>query len=463
MPIIKRKDGEEAPYIPCGPFKLRIPFLHFNLMPAIILQGLFIVALNVASIPFMQQCIPGLEYEEYVAMMLTFDIMITLEVMFGNPTYSGYITPGIPLVIAFVTSYESTDERIYAITALAVEITVLFAFLGATGLANKIMAKIPDWFKGGVMYGACFSALTTVFSPRGRLAGQWYMGAAACLVLLFVTYSVHIAKKKQLSKTWSTICAQGVVIGCVTGIIIGNITGELKMVQIEWGINSLVPLISAMEKASIFTHGVPPLEFWVAALPTLFVEYIIAFGDFILADSVFNECNKVRTDEKIEYSPNRSSIICGIRNALMAFTVPSPTMAGPIWAGGCITIGELYKEGRARMDGIYDGMFSLIIGPTIFNFLKPCTSFFKPIGSLGAALLLAVQGFATGVIANGYVKGKIETGIAISMGMAMNLQSTAVGLFVGVIMYLILGAEEDERRRAAKIAFASGAQDKNVD
>ncbi len=450
FPLKKRQYGGEAPYIPLGPFKLRIPLVHFTLKPPILLQGLFIVAVNVASIPFMETCLPGLSYEEYLAMMLTFDVMICVEVLLGNPTYSGYITPGIPLVIAYITSYASADDRVYAITAVALELTLMFLILGCTGLADKVMKKIPDWFKGGIMYGACISALTSIFGKEGKLSGQWICGFAACGVLLFATYSLRIAKKKQQHKLLSTICAQGIIVGCVVGIVVGFLTGEIKVVPMEWGINSLAPLGSAMAKYSIFTHGVPALKFWIWGLPTAFVDYTIAFGDFVLADSIFKECDKARDDEYIEYKPNRSNIMCGIRNLFMALTVPSPTMAGPIWAGGCISIGENYKEGRERMDSIYDGMFSLILGPTICNFLKPCTSFFKPIGALGAALLLAVQGFATAVVANSYVKGKVETGIAFAMGLAMNLQSNLAGMVVGIVLYLLLGAEEDDRRKEEK-------------
>ena len=120
-PLKKREHGKEQPYIPLGIFKLRLPFVHIRLMPSIIAIGFFVVALNVTSCVWMEQCIPGLSYEEYIAMMLTFDMMIALMVMLGNPTYSGYITPGIPLVIAFVTSYELADDRIYAITAVSLD------------------------------------------------------------------------------------------------------------------------------------------------------------------------------------------------------------------------------------------------------------------------------------------------------------------------------------------------------
>lgn len=449
-PLKKREHSKEQPYIPLGIFKLRLPFVHIRLMPSIIAIGFFVVALNVTSCVWMEQCIPGLAYEEYIAMMLTFDMMIALMVMLGNPTYSGYITPGIPLVIAFVTSYELADDRIYAITAVSLELTIMFLFLGLTGLAGKMMKKIPDWFKAGVLYGACFSALISVFSPTGSLSGKFVCGGAGCAAVLFCTYSLRVNKAKERSKIFAMICTQAIIVGFVVGCVIAVFTGEIQFEKIEWGINSLIPLGSAMEKASIWTHGIPPLKFWAAALPTAFVEYVIAFGDFVLADSLFDECRAARDDEYIDYNANRNNIQCGIRNAFMALTVPSPTMGGPIWAGGCISIVEQYKQGRHRMDSIYDGMFSLIIGPTMFNFLKPVSSFFKPLGTMGSSLLYAVQGFSMGSVANGYVKGKIETGIAISMAIAMNMQSNLIGLVVGIVAWLILGAEEDQRRKAAK-------------
>jgi hypothetical protein len=443
-------------------FKLRLPFVHVRLMPSILVIGFFVVAVNVTSIVWMQQTTPGLEYEEYMAMMLTFDMMITLMVMLGNPTYSGYITPGVPLVIAFVTSYASTDDRIYAITAVACELTLMFLILGLTGLAAKIMKKIPDWFKGGILYGACFSALISVLSSDGSLSGKFICGGAGCAAVLFCTYSLRLNKAKEKHKVVGMICTQALIVGFVVACVIAVFTGEIEFQKIEWGFNSLIPLGSAMKKASIWFHGVPPLSFWLAALPTAFVEYVIAFGDYVLADSLFAECNAVRDDEYIEYDANRNNVQHGIRNAFMALTVPSPTMGGPVWAGGCISMVEQYKQGRHRMDSIYDGMLSLILGPTICNFLKPVSSFFQPLGKLGSSLLYAVQGFSMGSVANGYVVGKVETGIAVAMGIAMNMQSNLVGLVVGIVGWLILGAEEDQRRKEAAALVGTSAQSQDA-
>lgn len=457
FPLKKRKYGEEQPYIPLGIFKLRLPFVHVKLMPSIMCIGFFVVALNVTSVVWMEQCVPGLLYEEYIAMMLTFDMMITVMVMLGNPTYSGYITPGIPLVIAYVTSYSSADDKIYAITAVAIELTLMFLILGITGLAKKMMDKIPDWFKGGILYGACFSALIAVFSPTGSLSGKFCCGAAGCAAVLFCTYSLRINKIKAKHKPIATICTQAIIVGFVVACVVALFTGEIQFERIEWGFNSLIPLGSAMAKASVWTHGFPPMSIMLAALPTAFVEYVIAFGDFVLADSLFEECREARDDEYIDYNANLSSIQHGIRNAFMALTVPSPTMGGPVWAGGCISMVELYKQGRGHMDSIYDGMLSLILGPTLCNFLKPCSSFFKPLGTLGSSLLYAVQGFSMGAVANSYVIGKVETGIAISMAIAMNMQSNLIGLVVGVVAWIILGAEEDQRRKEKKAAAQKAA------
>ena len=462
FPSMKRKFGEEQRYIPLGMFKLRLPFVHVRLMPSILVIGFFVVALNVTSVVWMEQTTPGLTYDEYIAMMLTFDMMIALMVMLGNPTYSGYITPGIPLVIAYVTSYASTDDRIFAITAVACELTLMYLILGLTGLAGKMMKKIPDWFKAGILYGACFSALISVFSKTGSLSGKFICGGADCAAVVFCTYSLRINKAKEKSKVLAMICTQAIIVGFIVACVLAIFTGEIQFEKIEWGLNSLIPLGSAMKKASIWCHGVPPAAFWAAAFPTAFVEYVIAFGDYVLADSLFAECNAVRDDEFIEYDANRNNVQHGIRNAFMALTVPSPTMGGPVWAGGCISMVEQYKQGRHRMDSIYDGMLSLILGPTICNFLKPVSSFFKPLGSLGSSLLYAVQGFSMGSVANSYVVGKIETGIAIAMGIAMNMQSNLVGLVVGVIAWLILGAEEDQRRKEAAALVGTSAQSENA-
>ena len=40
MSIFKRADGAEQPFWPCGPFKIRLPFVHYRWETAEMLQAL---------------------------------------------------------------------------------------------------------------------------------------------------------------------------------------------------------------------------------------------------------------------------------------------------------------------------------------------------------------------------------------------------------------------------------------
>ena len=46
----QRKDGAEAPFWPMGPFKVRLPFLHYRFEWPDYLQGLLMCAVDLAAI-----------------------------------------------------------------------------------------------------------------------------------------------------------------------------------------------------------------------------------------------------------------------------------------------------------------------------------------------------------------------------------------------------------------------------
>ena len=48
-----RSDGKEAPYYALGPFKVRLPFLHYRFEWPDYFQGLLMCAVDLAAIPLM--------------------------------------------------------------------------------------------------------------------------------------------------------------------------------------------------------------------------------------------------------------------------------------------------------------------------------------------------------------------------------------------------------------------------
>ena len=58
----QRRDGDESPYIPLGPFKLRLPFIHYRFELPDYLQGLLMCAVDLAAIPLMVELL-GMPFE----------------------------------------------------------------------------------------------------------------------------------------------------------------------------------------------------------------------------------------------------------------------------------------------------------------------------------------------------------------------------------------------------------------
>ncbi|MEB0141434.1 hypothetical protein QN363_20685, partial [Undibacterium sp. CCC2.1] len=61
--------GLESPYIPLGPFKVRLPFIHYNFEMPDYLQGLLMCAVDLAAIPLMTELL-GMPFEVALAVVM---------------------------------------------------------------------------------------------------------------------------------------------------------------------------------------------------------------------------------------------------------------------------------------------------------------------------------------------------------------------------------------------------------
>ena len=71
-PMLERVDGGVQPYIPLGPFQLRLPFIHYRFELPDYIQGLMMCAVCLGIIPVLQ---------EYLGM--PFEIAITIVILNG--------------------------------------------------------------------------------------------------------------------------------------------------------------------------------------------------------------------------------------------------------------------------------------------------------------------------------------------------------------------------------------------
>ena len=122
-----------------GPFTLRIPFIHMKFLTGEFLQGLIIAgATALAGAPVVMAL--GLSFEQAVACCFIASILITSgPIIFGEPLAPGWVTPALPLVIAFFISKGYFDgvyreEAFHYMAAMCIEFTIIILFLGLTGI-----------------------------------------------------------------------------------------------------------------------------------------------------------------------------------------------------------------------------------------------------------------------------------------------------------------------------------------
>ena len=166
----QRVDGEESPYTPLGPFKLRLPFYHYRFELPDYLQGLLMCAVDLAAIPLMMQLL-GMPFEAALAIVILNGLLYLLHHLLGDPVIPGWITPAIPLLMAYVSTFPEGVDRVHALIAFQMMLGVLALGLGVTGMASKVVRLIPSAIKAGVIMGAGLAAIVVVFDYRAGDCG----------------------------------------------------------------------------------------------------------------------------------------------------------------------------------------------------------------------------------------------------------------------------------------------------
>lgn len=430
---LKRVEGAEQPFIPAGPFNIRIPLIHFEWEWPEFFQGLILCATCLGAIPVLTEYL-GVSFEVALTMVIINGALYMLHFLLGDPVVPGWITPAIPLIMAFMTKYQIGPERTQALIALQIMVAFVFLFLGSTGLAFRLVSLIPESIKAGVILGAGISAVINVLNTRFAKAPIVItLGTVLAFYLLFSVSFKSMAKKNRF--LWQ-LSKYGMLPSIIFALIVGPFVKELPWPQIEWGFSSLKigELISGY---TLFGIGFPKFSYFIDALPLLVAVYIIAFGDFVLAESVISAANKERPDELIEFSPNRSNLISGIRNLVMAIVSPYTQLCGPLWAAVTVSVAERYKQGKEGMYSLWGGIGTFRIATFIALFLMPIVSLVRPSLTVALALTLVVQGFACAYIAMEMCKNNAQRGVAGFMAVILAIKGAAWGLGAGVVFYLV--------------------------
>ena len=436
--LYKRKIGEEQPCIKLGPFRLRLPFIHYRFELAEGVQAILMCATCLGAIPMLTECL-GIPFELAWSMVIINGLLYNLHALLGDPVVPGWITPSIPLTMAYLTRFSIGAERIQALIALQLLVAFIFLFMGISGLAGKLMKIIPVSIKSGILLGAGFAAIIGEFKDKGRFSLYPYSIAIGALLSFFLLFSDRFKMYRKKYKFINILGKYGMLPAIIVSIVVAPLCKELPFPDIKIGSFIKIPEFgNILKEVSVFGVGFPSGDLFIKAIPIAIMVYIIAFGDFVTSGALLNEADRIRTDEIIEFNSNRSNLISGIRNFIEGILIPYIPLCGPLWAAVSAAVFERYKEGRENMDSVYSGVGTFRLMTFISVAIIPIVSLVQPTLPVALSLTLLVQGYVCTRLAMSLCKNSIDMGIAGVMASVIAIKGAAWGLGVGIILVLLL-------------------------
>ncbi|QKJ21383.1 solute carrier family 23 protein [Poseidonibacter lekithochrous] len=438
MPMYKRKDGEEQPCWPLGPFKIRLPFVHYKWEVPEMMQGFFMFVVSLAMIPLLETYL-GMPYEAALAFTFIAGIGYILPSLLGVPLVPGWITPAIPVVLLYLKGFEPGPEAIKAMFALQIEVTLIFLILGVTRLGSKLVNAIPNSLKSGVIIGAGIAALMGELKVGGRIDVTPISIIIGSLVSAYVLFSLSFKNVIQNNPFAKQIANFGLVSGMIIAIFVGWAVGEYPLPNIEMGITQ--PDFALMWNYLVFANGLPSYDIFLLAIPTALIAYVIAFGDIIIGFTLVKRVDHIRQDEKIEENVDRVHLVTAIRNGLHAFFAPWPGLSGPLFTAAHATVAERYAMGKKSMDSIYSGGGTFWISGMLALFMLPLVTFFKPVLPIALSLTLILTAYICILVGMEQLKNSTERGVAGIVAITLSMpdpKSTLYAVVIGLILYFLL-------------------------
>ncbi|WGL64614.1 hypothetical protein QDX81_06805 [Pseudomonas sp. CW003PS] len=422
--------GVEAPYWPVGPFKVRLPFIHYRFEISDYMQGLLMCAVDLAAIPLMTEFL-GMPFEVALAVVMLNGLLYLTHHLLGDPVVPGWITPAIPLLMAYCSQFPEGPERVHALIAFQLMLGVFSIGLGMTGMARKVVSLVPSALKAGIIMGAGLSAVVTVFKEGGRFDSFPWTISIAVGIAFYLVFSLHFQQLKKRNRFWWNFAKLGIFPIILLAVIVAPIFGEAPWPSIEWGI-SQPDFVTLWNEYTVFGLGMPPLMMFVTAIPTVFAAYLVVFGDVLGAKAILGEADHVRRDEKVDFNPDRSHLIFGGRNAFMSIFGPDVAMCGPQWSAMQVVITERFKGGAQAMKSIYGGVGSFRWGTNTGLLLLPVVTLLQPILGVALALTLLIQGYVSVRLGIMEARSQRDLGIAGVIGAVLAIKGAGWAFAIGV-------------------------------
>lgn len=428
----------ELPYIPFGPFKIRLPFFHYKIEKVEFIQGLVLGVTGLSSVPYLMEYL-GLPYELAWSCVIIDVFLYILHGFLGDPVVPGWITPTLPLTIIYLQGYEMGPERIQAMIALQILVGIVFIFMGITKMADRFVHVIPNSIKGGILLAAPITVMAGQLGEGQSFSKYPISIIAGVGLLLLISFSDKYQELRKNSKFLDLIAKYGNLFPYLLAMVVGLVMKEIAT-PVVTGENmiKLPEFSNIISQISIFGVGVPSLRYFIDALPLALVCYVIAFGDFITSETLIKEASEARKDEIIDFNSSRSNLVSGIRNIILGILAPFPPLSGPLWVGMTVSVSMRYKEGKAAMRSLLGGMASFRLATFFSVICVPVVMFFKPLFPVGASITLIFQAFVCARIGMDYCKTDRDKMIAGVMAAVLAVRGSAWALGVGIALNILL-------------------------
>ncbi|RMW98691.1 xanthine/uracil/vitamin C permease [Allofranklinella schreckenbergeri] len=454
MPM-QREYGKEHPYWPLGPFKVRLPFIHYRWEFPEMVQAFMMFVVNMAAIPLLEQYL-GFPYEAALAAVIVCNLCFLLPALLGVPLVPGWITPALPIVTLYLQGFEPGPQAVKAMVALQIEVCIIFIVLGVTGLGNRLVNFIPNSLKCGIIIGAGIAAMMGELKTGGRVEGAPLSILLGSMVAAYILFSLSFKSVVLRNKLAKMISNFGMVPGIVVAMLVGWIAKEFPWPSIEWGITS--PNFGLLYEHLPLVAGWPDTEMYLKAIPTALIAYVIAFGDILVGFTLVKRADHQRPDEVIETNVTRVHLVTGIRNAIQSVFAPWPGLAGPLWTPVQATTAERYALGPKAMDSIYSGQGTFWISGLIAMFVLPLVTLFKPVLPLALSLTLILTAYICIMVGMEELKDSAERGVAgiVAVTLAMpDPKATIYAIVVGLVLYFLIERQNATERSKGDLSIIS--------
>lgn len=447
-----------------GPFKVRLPFVHYRLEWQDYTQGLIMCAVDLGAIPLMTEVL-DMPFEAALAIIIINGLLYLTHHLLGDPVVPGWITPAIPLLMIYLEEFP-VEQRVHALIAFQLLLGAFSITMGVTGLAAKVVKIVPNALRAGIVIGAGIAAIQGLFVAGGRFdTFPWTITICVGLAF-FLLYSKQFQLWQTKSRILAFVGSLGILPAMLAAVVVAPLFNEAPWPSIEWGI-SRPDFATLYSEYTVFGVGIPPMLMFLTAIPTVLAAYIVVFGDVIQTRAILDEAKDDRPDQKVFYKPNRAHLIFGGRNVLMSVIGPDVAMCGPSWAAMQVTTTERYRKGPKAMQSIFSGVGSFRWGTNTGLWLLPIVSLMQPVLGVALALTLLIQGFVSVRVGVTEARSKTDLGIAGVIAAVLATNGAAWGFVAGILLCLLVYTKdffrgEDDNVFTASMATADEDDDEDA-